>query len=239
MRYLKSSHLMVLFSCFAFLLSHLVFSEETKQSKTPQKTEKAKKLYRVIDKNGNVSFSDTPSPGAKEIVLEEVPSMNLTPPKIDFEDVNERSNTRDLSEKGRYTTIGFLDLEQNGVIRNNGGVATLTASLTPALASRHFLKFYIDGKLIGQQQKELSITAENIEYGPHTASLIVVSVNGAKVQQSETVKFSLLHIVRKRSGGAGGAANNILNPHVFETNLPQHPKVPSYESMKQTDKTDK
>ena len=225
-------------SCLALLFSQSAISEQSNQSNTPQQSEKTKKLYRVVDKNGNVSYSDTPSPGAKEIVMDEVPSISFKTPKFEFKNLEEQSKTDTSLDTSYYTNISFLDLPQDGVIRNNAGIAPLTASLEPTLANGHFLKFYIDGKLIGRQQKEITITAENIEYGPHTASFIVVAANGVKIQRSDTVKFNLLHVVRKKTSN-NNAANNILNNQFFETNLPQHPKVPSYDSMKQTDQTDK
>ena len=235
MRYLKSVRSLTLLTCLAFLLSHSAIAEQSKPSASSPKTEKNKKLYRVIDKNGRISYSDTPSPGAEEIVMQEVPSINIKSPKIEIEEVE----VRDRSNTDHYTTIEFLNLQPDGVVRNNGGVAILTASLQPALSNGHFLKFYIDGKLIGQQQKELSVTAKNVEYGPHTASYIVVSANGTKVQQSETVKFNLLHVVRKKSARGAGTANHLLSRYDFESKLPKQPKVPSYESMKKTDQTDK
>lgn len=239
MRNLKSVRPLTLLTCLAFFLSYSAFAEQSKQSDSKQKTEKTEKLYRVVDKNGNVSYSDTPSPGAKEIVMKEVPAINLKPPKIEFKEIEVQSRSDLTSDTDFYSTIKFSNLQQDGVIRNNGGVAILTASLQPALDSEHFLKFYLDGKIIGQQQKELSVTAEEVEYGPHTASYVVVSANGTTVQQSDTVKFNLLHVVRKKSGAGGGTANSLLYPNDFESKLPEHPKVPSYESMKKTDETDK
>ncbi len=233
MRYLKSHRRLVLLSCLALLFSQSAISEQSNQSNTPPEPEKTKKLYRVVDKNGNLSYSDTPSPGAKEIVMQELPSISLITPKIEFKNLEEQSKTDTSSATGYYTNTSFLDLPQDGVIRNNAGIAPLTASLEPPLANGHFLKFYIDGKPIGSQQKEISITAENVEYGPHTASFIIVAANGVTIQQSDTVKFNLLHVVRKKT------SNNILNNQYFETNLPQHPKVPSFDSMKQTEQTDK
>ncbi len=239
MRYSKCVRTLILVICSVFLLSQSVVAEQSKSLDSMQETEKSKKLYRVIDKNGRISYSDTPSPGAEEIEMQEVPSINLKPPKIEFKEVEDRSNAEQNAD--HYTTIEFMNLQQDGVIRNNGGVATLTASLQPALNSRHFLEFYVDGKMIGQQQKELSITVKDIKYGPHSASYTVVLANGAKVQQSNTVKFNLLHVVRKKSGGGGGggSANNLLNQSAFKSKLPKHPKVPSYESMKKNSETDK
>lgn len=236
MRYLK---LLVLLSCSSLLMSQSIIAEQSNPSESTSKTQKTEKLYRVVDKNGNISYSDTPTPGAEEIVMDEVPSIKLKTPKIEFEDPEERSEASRSSADGHYTTLKFLSLEQDGVIRNNGGIAKMTANLEPDLARSHFLKFYIDGKPISGQQKALTVTAEKVEYGPHTASFKVVTANGEVVQESDKVNFSLLHVVRKRAANKNNPANDLLNSKAFKSNLPQHPKVPSYESMKQNDKTDK
>jgi len=216
MRYSGPRLLFLTISCIGLFFSQIANTEE------------GKKLYKVIDKNGNVSYSDQPSPGAQEVIIKDVPSINIKKTNIDFEALEEQLEAQREVSSDYYSTADFSNLEEDGVIRNNGGSVTLTASLEPSLSKGHFLKFYIDGKLIGEQQKELSITAQEIEYGSHTASFSVVSKNGVKVQDSKTVKFNLLHVVRKKTGSNNGAAtNNILNANL--------PKLPTYDSMKKTD----
>jgi len=206
----------------------------SKEKKVETKKGQAKKLYRVVDEKGNISYSDEPSKGSKEMIIENIPSIKMTKPKVDYDifDQEEIGREKRDPDAGYYDSIGFLNLTNDGVVRNNAGTVTLTAKLEPELSRGHSLKFYIDGKLIGSQQKALTITAENIEYGPHTASFVVVSKTGRKVQESDKVNFALLHTVRKKANNVNAAVNKVFNNEVFKSGLPEHPKVPTYESMK-------
>jgi len=212
--------------------------DEEASSPPPPPAPKTKKLYKVIDKFGKVHYSDHPSQGAELLSIQDVPSIAIRTPDIKIKTLeDELEERRDPNEK-YYSVLGFANLINDGVIRNNGAVATFTATITPELSRGHYLEFYLDGKLIKSRQKELTITAEKVAYGPHTASFSVVSKQGATVQQSEKVTFNLLHVVRKNSQvnpnnhhpAFSGAA---INPAFFENRLPQHPKVPSYEASRQ------
>ena len=215
------------------------YSAYSKENESKVKLDKAasenlkketKKLYKTVDKNGKIRFSDQPSPGAKVIVMEEVNSIKMEKPNVDIESLVEENQIKRDPNADYYRVMNFQDLENDGVVRNNGGTVPMTVTLEPTLSKSHFLRFYIDGKMVGNKQKELTFIASNIEYGPHVAHFDVISSNGKVVQQSAKVRFNLLHVVRKRVGNLNSLTNDIHN-----TSLPQHPKVPTYESMKKTD----
>jgi predicted AAA+ superfamily ATPase len=237
---LKNMHslksIVLLSSCLIGISTNLIADEQDKQSsKEQKKLEKiapptTKKLYKTVDKNGKVHFSDQPSPGAKAIVIEEVTSITMDKPKVDIESLVEENQIKRDPNAAYYRVLSFVGLEDDGVVRNNGGTVPLKVVLEPQLSKSHYLKFYIDGQLVGEKQKALEVVASNIEYGPHTAYFQVIASTGKLVQQSETVTFNLLHVVRKRVSNLNSLTNDVHNK-----TLPQHPKVPSYDSMKKTD----
>jgi uncharacterized protein DUF4124 len=222
---IKLNVLLVLLVIAAIATPSLVIAEQSAKSPV------SKKLYRFVDSNGRVYYSDHPRKGAQEIEIEKVPSIQIKKNTINLEELAEQNEVKRDPNANYYDSITLTSIEKDGVVRNNGGFVVLTAALAPELSKGHFLKFYIDGKLLGSQQKALTLKAEDIEYGPHTASFSVVNQDGSKVQDSDTVHFNLLHIVRKKVGANRSKANNIMR-----TSLPEHPQVPTYESMKQTDK---
>ncbi len=230
----KSSLFVGLVAIATSLLASPVVMAEESSKKTKQQadaaTKTSKKLYKTVDKNGNVHFSDQPSPGAKAVVIEEVTSIQMDKPKVDIGSLVEENQVKRDPNAPYYNLMAFQGLENEGVVRNNGGTVPLAVVLQPELSKSHYLRFYNDGQLIGDKQKELSITATNIEYGPHVAHFEVVASTGKVVQQSEKVKFNLLHVVRKRVGNVNSLTND-----VHKNSLPQHPKVPTYQSMKKTD----
>ncbi|MCF6192864.1 MAG: DUF4124 domain-containing protein [Kangiellaceae bacterium] len=198
----------------------------------------AKKLYKVVDKNGKIHYSDQPSPGAKEVDLPEVPSIHIRTPKIKIKSLEEELEEKRDPNASYYSILRFANLVDDSVIRNNGGTATFSVSLEPILSKGHFLKFYIDGKLIQSQQQELSITAQEVTYGPHTASFSVVDKRGSVVQKSETLKFVLLHVVRKNTGVNQNNfptpfENTAVRAEFFNQNLPRHPQIPTFQALQQ------
>ncbi len=213
------------------------FSEEntqaTQQQSNKQKThsKKINKLYRVEDAHGNISYSDIPSKNSKEIVLQENISINIKIPKITFIPIVERNDILRDPNAGYYDNLKFSAPENNGVIRNNAALVELTASVLPKLDGGHFLIFYLDGKAINKAQLSTSVTAKEIEYGPHVAYFEIVTGQGVKVQKSETIQFDLLHTVRKKA-----LNNNKNNSGQSPFQLPQLPQITNYEAMRKTDK---
>ncbi len=231
----------ILVSLSALIAIPAISIENVAKEKTP--TPKTKKLYKVVDEQGNVHYSDQPSKGSEELKIPDVPSIHIRKPDIKIKTLEEELEeklqaNRDPNAK-YYAVLDYANLADDGVIRNNGGTATFTVSIDPTLSRGHYIEFYIDGKLIQSRQKELTITAENVTYGTHTTNFTVVNKQGAKVQQSETLTFNLLHVVRK-SSKANSINNNpfLKNTPVraefFKRNIPEHPKIPSYDTSKQS-----
>lgn len=237
MSFLKPILFVFLFAGMNLFSGQACAAEDNKQigvSATPKKIEKSNKLYRIVDKNGNVSYSDVPSTGAKEIRLPPAATIKIMTPKIEFESEEEQENRQRDPNASSYDVMAYVNLSDNGVVRNNASSVTFSVKFSPTLSKGHYIKFFIDGKLIKGQQKEHTITAEKVTYGEHTARFSVVSQNGAEVQRSSSVKFNLLHIVRKKTRGGGLASNKFI-----KVNYPQTPKLPTYESMRKKDNTDK
>ena len=225
---------------FIFILALSALSvADVEASADPKKPPvETKKLYKVVDKQGKIHYSDQPSPGAKQVDIPDIPSISFRTPNIKIKTLEEELEERRDPHTSYYSVFGFSNLVDEGVIRNNGGTATFSASLEPTLSKGHFLKFYIDGKLIQSQQQALSITAQEVTYGPHTASFSVVDKRGSVVQKSDSVKFVLLHVVRKNTRVN---QNNILSPfqnsvvkaEFFNQHLPKHPQVPTFHASQQ------
>lgn len=216
---------LLLLLCTPFLVAslNLVAQQKEPQSKAPV----SKKLYKIVDKNGKIYYSDQPQAGAKEIKTAPLQSIPMNLPKINLKtSQDEQTKPRDANA-GYYDTLGFLNLKDKDVIRNNGGVASLTAMLEPGLSKAHFLKFYIDGQAIGERQKSLQIQASNIEYGTHNAYFEVVTSNGLVIQTSPTIEFILLHTARQQA-----RVRDTPNNNVYQISVPDQPKVPSYDAMK-------
>ena len=100
----------------------------------------AKDVYRTVDDQGNVVFSDTPVEGAEKIRVDEiqtiapdeVPKFVYTPPPEVVE---------------TYSKLEIVSPENDSVIQSDEGNVTVSAVLEPALNLRagHYLVLYLDG----------------------------------------------------------------------------------------------
>ena len=207
----------------------LVAAEEEK-AKSPTKEPATKKLYRYVDKNGKVYYSDQPQKGAKEMEVETIPSIEIKTPKVDLEELVEQTTKSKDKRRAFYDSIGFVNFPQESVIRNNSGSIAFAVTLDPNLSSSHRIQFLLDGKNLGEMQSELSISANEINYGPHTISFSVVSLGGTVIQKSDVINFALLHTPRKKTGALNSSSNPLLNAKALQ--FPNAPKLPQFENNK-------
>jgi hypothetical protein len=160
-----------------------------------------KKLYKWIGEDGRVHYSDEPHPGAQEIEVKEVPTIQMktpTPLPIGLEDYE--SNPEDVDDTGEYYRVLTLAEPQNdGVVRNNASVITLTANIVPALYNNHTIRFFLDGKPVSENPTATSVTVEEAEYGEHSAYFVILDEEGKLLQTSPVSRFNLLHIINKKS----------------------------------------
>ncbi|MFT6732119.1 MAG: hypothetical protein ACJAS9_000294 [Polaribacter sp.] len=201
--------------------------------------EKKKVLYKTVDENGKVTYSDQPSSDSKEIPMSEGQSINMKPPKVVFHSSNDSSNTDNNQQATSYSLVSFSQPEKNGVIRNNVSVALFTLNILPKLIESHQIIFYIDGSIVDATISGMSVTVSNVTYGTHSASFAVLDNSDKLVIKSEKLNFNLLHTVRRKVG----AVNNINSPsNKINTNvlvasklkikLPEHPKPVNFEHLR-------
>jgi len=201
--------------------------------------EDKKVLYKSIDENGKVTYSDQPSANSKEIAMSEGQSINMKPPKVVFHSSTSDSNSDSNPQANGYVSVSFLQPENDGVIRNNGAVALFTLDVLPQLSEGHYIVFYIDGSQVDASIAGMDVTVSNVAYGTHTASFAVLDNTDKLVIKSASLTFNLLHTVRRKVGAVNNNYSpiNKINTDVLvasqlKIRLPEHPKPLSFEQMK-------
>ncbi|MFT7414150.1 MAG: hypothetical protein ACI9FO_000808 [Methylophagaceae bacterium] len=151
-------------------------------------------VYRSIDKQGNVIFSDTASDNAEKIELQE--SYTYTPPVII--DLAEDEPSPDLVEIAvpNYT-VSIVSPSQNEAIRANAGNITISSTITPALNTERAdkLVFSLDDQLKSAAQDTNSYTFTNVDRGSHIAVVSVVDKTGKVIKASKSILFHLQRAV--------------------------------------------
>ncbi|MHB8471480.1 MAG: DUF4124 domain-containing protein [Gammaproteobacteria bacterium] len=184
-------------------------------------------IYKSIDADGNVVFSDTPRPGAKKIILPPTPVYNLgTPPQ------SATSVARKATANAYYTLLRIVQPAAGETVRDNTGAVAVSVGLTPPLnvQAGHKLIVALDGNTLSQQDNATQIKLSNLDRGVHTLKATVLDATGQVQISSQSLTFYmkresvLQHTDQPAANTGSGSANN---PNVLSNNPNQRSNNPN------------
>jgi hypothetical protein len=148
-----------------------------------------------VDANGQVHYSDTPVPGAKQIELTGAqgfgtPSRAQAPAAPANQQQAARSGDR--SQAGatqRYRTFNIVSPKQQETLWNTGSMVTVQVELDPPLQPGHHLDVFLDAQRRNLNSTGPEITLDGIERGIHTVQAVVVDQSGNEVLRSVATTF--------------------------------------------------
>ncbi len=150
----------------------------------------AETVYKTIDAEGNIVFSDTPSAGAEEIKIKE--AQAIKPPKARSFKL---SPDEDISKKFNYTKLAIASPENDSTIHGGEGNVNITVTLEPDLEENDIIVLSMDGKemLSGRSPQ---ILLENVDRGTHTISVVVKNEVEKVLKRSAKVTFHVRRIAQ-------------------------------------------
>ena len=122
-------------------------------------------LYKWVDAQGNVHYSDKPQPGAKKIVLPK--ASTYTPPKATTPPPPPPDNDRGQAADAPYTAVTISSPADQATIWNTDTV-TVSVTVAPALHPGDSVTISLDNQT--QTVTGTSATFSGLERGPHTVS---------------------------------------------------------------------
>ena len=149
-------------------------------------------VYRTVDKDGNVVFTDVADDNAEEVIIDIAPSY--TPPVI-VPTLEAEEETEDKVIAIPKYKVSITAPAQNESFQNPETVS-VTANLLPELNAIRAdkLLFKLDGKPVGKPQSATSITLTELERGSHILLVSVVDKTGKVIKSSKSVLF---HVHRR------------------------------------------
>ncbi len=170
--------------------------------------EAATKVYRTVDENGNVIFTDVP-PGERG-----VPQGNTTEVEIDpinsFEPSGRRTDAsgrelwivdgleteaEDADIPVVYSSLTVQSPVPEEAVRANDGTVHITGAVVPELAADHRVRLVLDGAQ-HSVSAEAHFTLTNMDRGAHTVMLEVVDATGSALISSNPTTFYVLRAHR-------------------------------------------
>ncbi len=154
-------------------------------------------IYRSVDENGNIVFSDTPSEGAEKIDVEEAQTVE-SPRTKPF-----KYEPPESEPAPPYKQVAIISPENDKSVRANSGDISVKIAVNPALRLNHQLEVLMDGNQVASG-RAMSVDLENVARGTHTLQARVIARNGKTIMSSEPVTFHLLrHSVQHPNPPAG------------------------------------
>jgi len=144
----------------------------------------ASDVYKKVDKDGAVTFSDQPHADAEKIKVE---AVNIQPHQKALP-----SGALHEEKKFAYTSLVITHPENDSTLRNTGDTL-VSANLTPSLRSDHKVEILDNGKLLQPAARILTLSLSNLDRGTHSFLFRVIDAKGNTLISSAPVN---LHVHR-------------------------------------------
>lgn len=149
-------------------------------------------MYKKVDKDGKVVFTDKPIPGSKAVTIKTDVNVVKTP-KPTFRKPS--TDKPDDSEKKpfQYKMLAIDTPKDDEGIRANDGNVNVVIAITPNLQEGHSVQLRLDGNDTGQPQKIPYFSLSGVERGTHQLQAVVINDgSGDVVQSSDSISFHAL-----------------------------------------------
>lgn len=142
-------------------------------------------VYKKVDENGNIIFSDTPMDDAETMEVQPVPTMKLD--KIRVPQNNKPKKPKAFS----YKSVTITAPEQDEVFWNTGGSLTINVQVAPSLRDNHQIQLLLNGEKRAGPSASTSFSLSNLFRGAYNAVAQVVDEKGNVVTSSPAVTFHI------------------------------------------------
>ncbi len=152
-------------------------------------------VYKSVDEDGNVIYTDAPTSDAEKIQLKNVQPIE-TPPVETTE-----SSPHQEPQENTYTKLEITSPEDGGDIFDNNGIINISLSVVPALRAREGdkLVLHMDGQQIDESKRN-QFNLNGIEPGRHSFVAIIINKEEKELKRSTPVTLTLY---RHRGRGGG------------------------------------
>ncbi len=145
-------------------------------------------VYRNVDAQGNVTYSDEPSDGAEEVKVKPVTTITLPKPA----DVREPERLRKEVEKegSVYDSVRILAPKNDEAFHSGSGDVAFRVTSAPGLREGHRYEVTLDGQPVGQTTSN-TLTVRNVFRGTHNAGVHIIDEKGVQVKTGDVVRFTI------------------------------------------------
>ena len=149
----------------------------------------AAQVYKWVDEDGVVHFSDQPRPGAEEVELPRSPTPPSDQPVRPAAAATAASAApvAQQDQDPGYQSLQVVSPGPEETLWNIGGTLDVRLALQPALQPGHQLRLYFDGAV--RTVPDTTIQLDEVYRGEHTIQAEVVDAAGELQIRSEGHRF--------------------------------------------------
>lgn len=148
------------------------------------KTDQVEKVYKSVGPNGQVIYSDQPSPGSKEITVPDAGGYKPVKPPSGFTPYQPPHPAK----RPAGNTLTITQPADKATIRSAQGILSVSVSLARGLQPQQSLVYQVDGKTL-YTGTATSHTFHNIFRGTHVVTVQLTNSDGSQVSSASATVY--------------------------------------------------
>ena len=145
-------------------------------------------VYRTVDENGNVIFTDAPPAGSSTAERVELPLTNTTPPPANIAPAPGEKK----EPAAKPLKVSITEPANETTIPMGPGNFSVSARLSGDDTSGKQLQLFMDGNPQGEPQAAGRWSLSNVFRGAHDLTVAAIDARGETVATSEPVRVYVL-----------------------------------------------
>lgn len=150
----------------------------------------AEQIYKSVDAQGNVVYSDQPSPNAQPVNPAPI-SIAPTPNETPLAPVTSTSAPPPGDEVKVYTQLDLISPLNDQTIWDNNGTVNVSIAMSPKLGPGDAIQLVLDGKVVATSNSTTNFTLTGIDRGTHVLQAQIINSKKKTVKTSNVVTFYL------------------------------------------------
>lgn len=149
-------------------------------------------VYKTVDKNGNIVYSDSPKSGkAEKVELRELNTVPSTPTTS-----NDPGYSAAAPQQVSYQ-IDIISPRDNLIIPVGQRDLAIAVTLDQPLQAGHLLVYYMDGDMV-EETMMTNILIKDVMRGLHKITVEAIDSSGQSLGMSAPVSVSLMRPITKK-----------------------------------------
>jgi hypothetical protein len=145
-------------------------------------------VYRQVDAQGNVTFSDEPSSGAEAIEVKPVTTITL--PKLQDLELREQPEIQQQKPDSIYDSVQIISPQDKEAFNSGNGNVEFRIISSPLLRDGHKYEVTLDGQPVGQSATG-TIMVQHMDRGTHQAGVNIINRDGIQVASGAGITFTI------------------------------------------------